>query len=1088
MPKELPGFYYDEEKNRYFPIKGPIPGSSRKRKIPSSSSSDVPETPASQVNKIKKSMRCVNKLLQSRELCGNLIPCRTRRLNFQTEYKKKLASVPMIWKYQGTENEVANAVEQLRISVNGPIGVTDTDVLLAGGLNGILRVFPIGEVGPEYGDEGNCKSECVWPTNIGSEPEWTNPWNLLKPFPPSILPSEISCIRQRRHMPVDEASARDVLVTTMGSGASRGVVFLFDFSGPVEYGYACQTLASVESTIWAAESCSRDQVVIGTDRGATLIGVETGLLSHILRCKSDVFSLQVDHSGKNILCGLRNGAIALVDTRQKCQVLPSQRHHASSGLKLQTKISCNNIHMPSSVSCLKCLQLSDQYFIASSMDGSMKLYDQRLIQKGAVQSYDGNVNAHTHIQFGVDPLEEIVVSGGDDCNLRLWSIKSGEMLFQGKFMSSVPAVVCWPEIGGISRKRGLLRENYDYWEKFCEWGVWVGSRDGLFYVDWELVGRFHWEIVTISKALDSEKMDNDDCDSIDWNTDDELEISNVPPGGFSLSASGTGACVLNGAESSSARSANIQLIQRLLVMGFPDKLVMKAIEEHGEDTAESTIVEAILTYQTLEQDTEEQKCTDVAESSSDYDESQLYLSESDSWADICSEDEENNDFLSEKDKKRRTLERMGFSVDDAEIAIERCPEASVDELSDFILAAQIAREESANLPAQLKPKLNYSCGEDGKRKKHNVHQNSQKSKKQRQMLVEEGPLIRLPKPMIGFGVPSSDFRVTERNLPEQAIGPPYFYYENVALTPQGVWDTISRFLYDIEPEFVDSKYFCAAARKRGYVHNLPIKNRFELLPTLPLTIREAFPLTNKWWPSWDTRTHLNCLQTAIGSARLQERIRKAVEGYNGDPPEHVKKYVMYECRKWNLLWVGRNKVAPLEPDEFEILLGFPKHHTRGGGMSRTDRYKSLGNSFQVNTVAYHLSVLKPLFPDGINVLSLFSGIGGGEVALHRLGIRLKNVVSVEKSECNRDIVRSWWEQTNQRGNLYHLDDVQSLDADELERWIDRVGGFDLIIGGSPCNNLAGSNRVSRDGLEGKESSLFYDYFRILDAVRSSMRR
>jgi len=45
--------------------------------------------------------------------------------------------------------------------------------------------------------------------------------------------------------------------------------------------------------------------------------------------------------------------------------------------------------------------------------------------------------------------------------------------------------------------------------------------------------------------------------------------------------------------------------------------------------------------------------------------------------------------------------------------------------------------------------------------------------------------------------------------------------------------------------------------------------------------------------------------------------------------------------------VGRNKVAPFEPDEVETLLGFPRNHTRGGGISRTDRYKSLGNSFQV---------------------------------------------------------------------------------------------------------------------------------------------
>ncbi|KAM7277791.1 hypothetical protein ACFE04_004925 [Oxalis oulophora] len=35
-----------------------------------------------------------------------------------------------------------------------------------------------------------------------------------------------------------------------------------------------------------------------------------------------------------------------------------------------------------------------------------------------------------------------------------------------------------------------------------------------------------------------------------------------------------------------------------------------------------------------------------------------------------------------------------------------------------------------------------------------------------------------------------------------------------------------------------------------------------------------------------------------------------------------------------------------EPDELEMLLGFPKNHTRGGGICKTDRYKSLGNSFQ----------------------------------------------------------------------------------------------------------------------------------------------
>lgn len=139
-------------------------------------------------------------------------------------------------------------------------------------------------------------------------------------------------------------------------------------------------------------------------------------------------------------------------------------------------------------------------------------------------------------------------------------------------------------------------------------------------------------------------------------------------------------------------------------------------------------------------------------------------------------------------------------------------------------------------------------------------------------------------------------------------------------------------------------------------------------------------------------------------------------------------------------------------------------------------------------MAYHLSVLRDLFPGGINLLSLFSGIGGAEVALHRLGIPLKNVVSVEISEANQNIVRSWWEQTNQKGNLIHIADVQKLNGDKLEEFMASFGGFDLVVGGSPCNNLAGSNRHHRDGLEGEHSSLFYDYFRILDLVKGMMSR
>ncbi|KAL0344013.1 UNVERIFIED_CONTAM: ATP-dependent RNA helicase-like protein DB10 [Sesamum angustifolium] len=79
-------------------------------------------------------------------------------------------------------------------------------------------------------------------------------------------------------------------------------------------------------------------------------------------------------------------------------------------------------------------------------------------------------------------------------------------------------------------------------------------------------------------------------------------------------------------------------------------------------------------------------------------------------------------------------------------------------------------------------------------------------------------------------------------------------------------------------------------------------------------------------------------------------------------------------------------------DELEILA---KIGTSSPPVLITNSIEVIAGNEEVDTVAYHLSVLKENFPNGLNLLSLFSGIGGREVALHRLGIKLKNVVHLK---------------------------------------------------------------------------------------------
>eukprot|EP00261_Vitis_vinifera_P035483 XP_019076726.1 PREDICTED: uncharacterized protein LOC100266712 isoform X1 [Vitis vinifera] len=135
QPRELPGFYYDVEKNRYFPIKAPIPGSSSS----STRLNKPPSLPKSGNNICKRIGIRAAKLLQSRELHGDVIPSKKGKCNFEKEYLKVLASQPLVWKYQETDRIGDGALEQISTDINTSDGQSPKDLLLTGGVNGYLR-------------------------------------------------------------------------------------------------------------------------------------------------------------------------------------------------------------------------------------------------------------------------------------------------------------------------------------------------------------------------------------------------------------------------------------------------------------------------------------------------------------------------------------------------------------------------------------------------------------------------------------------------------------------------------------------------------------------------------------------------------------------------------------------------------------------------------------------------------------------------------------------------------------------------------------------------------------------------------------
>ncbi|KAG9136742.1 hypothetical protein Leryth_004513, partial [Lithospermum erythrorhizon] len=312
--------------------------------------------------------------------------------------------------------------------------------------------------------------------------------------------------------------------------------------------------------------------------------------------------------------------------------------------------------------------------------------------------------------------------------------------------------------------------------------------------------------------------------------------------------------------------------------------------------------------------------------------------------------------------------------------------------------------------------------------------------------------------------------------------PPYFFYGNVKNISHDTWMRISQFLYDIQPELVNTGFFSAFNRDEGYVHNLPQNDRCYIDPKPPTSIQEAMPQTKKWWPSWDTRKHVssvNCESSKV--SQICDRIGRMLTATRGDLSSQQQRDVLHHCQTYNLMWVGKQQLAPIEPETLELLLGYPVGHTQNASLSFVERLESLQDSFQVDALAYHLSVLKFLYPEGVTVLSINDRLGGAEVALDKLKIRLKGVVSIEPSETNRRILKRWWKHSSQSGELVQIDGIQMLSSSKLENLLQKFGGFDLVICQNPPLQSSNSSKAPLD--DNFDFSSFCEFVRVIQRVR-----
>jgi DNA (cytosine-5)-methyltransferase 1 len=98
--------------------------------------------------------------------------------------------------------------------------------------------------------------------------------------------------------------------------------------------------------------------------------------------------------------------------------------------------------------------------------------------------------------------------------------------------------------------------------------------------------------------------------------------------------------------------------------------------------------------------------------------------------------------------------------------------------------------------------------------------------------------------------------------------------------------------------------------------------------------------------------------------------------------------------------------------------------------------------------------------------SLFTGIGGFDLGFERAGMECKWQVEIDEA-CNKVLKKHW-------PNIERYKDVREVGKSNLEP-------VDVICGGFPCQDV--SLAGSRKGLEGKRSTLWTEFYRIICEIR-----
>ncbi|XP_064148772.1 DDB1- and CUL4-associated factor 4 isoform X3 [Loxodonta africana] len=242
-----------------------------------------------------------------------------------------------------------------------------------------------------------------------------------------------------------------ILLCRMGIAKTPGCATLlpaslFAHSHPVvrdRPGMLCSfQIPSAWSCAWSLNIQANNCFSAGLSQQVLLTNVVTGH-QQLFSTSSDVLTQQFAILAPLLFNGCRSGEIFAIDLRSHSQ-------------GKSWKAMC--LSHDSAVTSVQILQ-EEQCLMASDMAGKIKLWDLRTSK--CLRQFEGHVNEYAYLPLHVHEEEGIVIAVGQDCHTRIWSLRDAHLLrtIPSPYPASkenIPSVAFSSRLGGFRGGPGLL--------------------------------------------------------------------------------------------------------------------------------------------------------------------------------------------------------------------------------------------------------------------------------------------------------------------------------------------------------------------------------------------------------------------------------------------------------------------------------------------------------------------------------------------------------------------------------------------------------------------------------------------------------